>query len=161
MKHRLYRESRRRADWGTAVIVLLFLATSVQRATQGLGRAAAVFLTVAVLVALLRLVRGPLRGAAVIEIDGSEIAIRQPFYIPTRVQRLPLEGLRSLEIAGGRGDRHFRFGRGDGSMEEVRPRFGPAFEPKAVEFLLAHLPQHVRVVERPPASWLARAQGNF
>lgn len=161
MTHRLYRTSTRRADWSTAIIVVLFAGTALQRLLQGLAVSATVFAGIAGVVAVLRFIVGPLRGPALIEIGPSEIVFRQHFYIPARVQRVPLGRLASLEIAGGKGDRHFRFDLEDGTREEVRPRYGPLFEPEAVEFLTSHLAGRVPVVVEPPANWLARAHGNF
>lgn len=157
----LYRDSVRRAEWGVAFVVVVAAAVAVQRTLTGQTALALLFAGLALAVLVVRLVRGPMRGARLIELGPSDIVIRQPFYVPTKTERVPLDHLAALAIVGGKGDRHFRFTFDDGRVQEIRPRYGPLFEPKAIAFLTSGLPERVRVVEEPPANWLARAHGNF
>lgn len=161
MTHRLYEQTRRQSDYTTAAVVLFFVVYAIARALADAWLTAIALAAVGAAFALWRLVRGPSVGRAVIEITDAEVVFTLPFYIPTRVLRFPLERIRSLRVFGPRPGRRWQLKLDDGSREVIRPFFGPLLEPRAVDFLRAHLPLHVSIIEDEPAGILAQMRGDY
>lgn len=145
-----------RALWlvaGVAVVLSLFIAI------HGEWFKALPYLIAVATALATRWVRGPFVGKPLLELTESELIIRQPFYLPTKVQNLQLEHLRSLTIVGPRRDRRFRITFADGSKLEIRPYFRGA-EEGAVRFIKVHL-ANVHIVEKDPPGILAAFRGDY
>lgn len=145
-----------RALWIVIGVGLAFAVSEVVRAEW-----LKVSLTFGVLVAILvtRQLRGPFLGKPLLELTDSELIIRQPFYVPTKVQKLTVGRLRRLEIVGPSGDRRFRFSLSDGTITEIRPYFREA-EEGAVKFIKANL-VGIQIVEKEPPGILEEIRGDY
>lgn len=161
MSSRLHRFAPRTADALFGVAQLTLIALLVERAIAGAWQTAVVLAIVVATVAIVRLRTGPLVGPALVEVTAGELILTSPFYIPARTQKLRLESLQALRLAGPTGDRRFRFSLVDGSTREFRPCYGLHLEPRVVDFLKTALPETVSLVEEEPPGLLSRMRGDF
>jgi len=120
---------------------------------------AAVLFVVYIAIMLKLQERGVFTGKPFLVLTGSELTFRQPFYIPTKVQKVALDGVRTLSIAGPSGDRRFVFSYADGSRVKVRP-FLRGVEQGAIEFLKHHL-SGIGIEEKHPPGVFDVIRGDY
>jgi hypothetical protein len=161
MDTRLYRFDRKTAELLFIFVEAILAFVFVERVMAGKWVAAALFVIPAMAFALVRLVRGPLVGPALLEVTGDKLFWKSFFYFPGKIQSNRLESIRILKIVGPRGDRRFRFTLVDGSEEEFRPHYGQAFELKVVRFLKNVLPKRITLIEEQPPGLLSQIRGDY
>lgn len=156
----LYKTERKAADLLLGFLELILTVSFVRRVIVGDQDGAVIFAVIAVAVAVLRFVRGPFVGPAILEITEKELIWRSSFYIPTKTQRHRLESINALKVVGPTGDRRFRMVLVDGSVEEFRPYYG-RLEPKVMYFLKNSLPKNILLIEEDPPGLLSQMRGDF
>jgi hypothetical protein len=161
MNRIFYKLERKKADVLFYVTELLLIVAFVQRAFSGEWKAAIFFAAIAVIFVILRFVKGPLVGPALLEVTEQELIWKSLFYFPTKIKKYRLESIKALKIAGPRGDRCFRVALTDGSEEEFRPYYGRVLESKIIHFLKSSLPKNIPVIEEDPPSVLSQLRGDF
>ena len=124
MNRYLYKMERKTADIAFYVIGLIFIGIFTERVLARAWKAAAIIAVIATVFAVLRAVRGPLLGPAILEVTKDELIWRSFFYFPTKIQRNRLESIKAIKIAGPRGDRRFRIELVDNRQQEFRPYYG-------------------------------------
>ena len=160
MNNRLYRVERKTAEFWFGLIEISLVVMLVERLIAGaLGFSVFIFVT-ALIFAAYRLIKGPLMGPALLEVTDGELIWRQPIYIPTKIQRIRLSAIKTIQIVGPARDRRFRIETIDGSQLEIRPFFGWRTR-KAILFLRNFLPENVKLIEEKPSSFMSQIRGDY
>ena len=137
-----------RRDWVLSFVEGIAFFFGVVAAFCGEWLATLVLGVVSVSISLKFHSRGVFLRRPLLELNGSQLVFRQSFYIPTRVQNIDLNGVKSITIAGPLGDRRFIFSYKTGSIDEVRPYLRDA-EHGAIEFLKNNLTD-IEIYDKPP-----------